>query len=173
MTPAVAPNKGTPQFWKLFHDTVHGPNTPHAHLMVGGEGNPRKRTQNKLELLEKMRSSGVWLVDASVTALYHRGSLASRRNDYRAVLQACWDAHIGEAVCGCNPSAVVIVGQGVGSAIGDRVRAVLGGSVEVITINQPNARMSKEAITRDRHTCSDLCRRHLVVTETTTMFGER
>ena len=59
---------------------------------------------------------------------------------------------------GCEPVAIVIVGPtaGVGFRYWDRARTLEGG-FEVIAINQPNARMSKEAITRDRHTCSELC----------------
>jgi hypothetical protein len=72
--------------------------------------------QNKLELLKEMRRVGVWLVDASVSAIYpHLRKLAT--GDYCAVLKACWESHIGEVLCGCAPSAVLIVGKRVDSAI--------------------------------------------------------
>jgi hypothetical protein len=157
--PAVTPNRGTPQFWRLFHDTVYGPTTPHTRLMKSGETDWQKRAQNKLDLLAKMQSAGIWLVDASVTALYQTGTpkLAANRDDFRDVLRACWESHTGEVVCGCAPSAILIVGKGVENAIGDCVHQDLGRSVKVVTINQPNARMSRQAITRDRRACFDLC----------------
>jgi hypothetical protein len=158
--PEVRPNTGTSQFWILFHDTVYGPNTPHTPLMKSGEKDWHKRTQNKLNLLEKMQSAGIWLVDASITALVRNNTKLARGVNFRAVLRACWESHIGDVVCGCAPSAVLIVGKGVESAIGDRVRHDLGRGVEVGTINQPNAHMSGKAVTRNRCACFDLCRRH-------------
>jgi hypothetical protein len=40
--PTVAPNRGTPQFWKLFHDAVYGSTIPHARVMRGGEADSQK-----------------------------------------------------------------------------------------------------------------------------------
>jgi hypothetical protein len=94
--------------------------------MRGGEADSEKRLQNKLDLLEKMRSAGIWLVDASVSALYREGALAASRDDFLEVLRACWESHVGEVVCRCAPSAVLIVGKGVEAAVGDRVRRDLG-----------------------------------------------
>lgn len=107
-----------------------------------------------------MGTASIWLVDASVTALVRDGTKLASGKDLLCALRACWDAHIGEVVCRCAPSVVLIVGEGVDSAIGDEVRQDLGRVVEVVTINQPNAPMSGETITRDRRACFDLCSRH-------------
>jgi hypothetical protein len=156
--PAVQRNGGTPQFWKLFHDTVYEPNTTLAPVMKTGERDGQKRVQNKSDSLEKMRSAGIWLIDASVTALYPKDTLANRA-DIPKVLQMCWESHIGEVVYGCAPSAILIVGKGVEAAIGDRVCQDIGRD-KVITINQPNAHMSEEVILRERRRCFDLCCRY-------------
>jgi hypothetical protein len=160
--PAVTPNRRgvSGQFWTLFHDTIDGPDIPHARLMCGGETDSQKRVRNKLDLLEKMRSAGIWLVDASVTALYPKGALAASGGDFLAILRACWESHVGEVVCRCPPSAVLIVGKGVETAVGKLVRKDLGDGVEVAVINQPAAFMSAEARAKDRRTCFDLCCRH-------------
>ncbi len=68
VTPAVFPNYGATQYWKLLHDTVRGPHQSHAGLMKGGETNAAKRIENKLELLKNVRQAGIWLVDASLPA---------------------------------------------------------------------------------------------------------
>jgi hypothetical protein len=155
--PAVTPNKGTPQFWKLFHDTIYGPTIPHARVLKTGETDCQKRVQNKLDLLRKMQSAGFWLVDASVTALYGNG-IKLTKSHYRDVLKACWESHIREVLRGCAPSAVLIIGAGVDFVIGDLVRQDLGGDVEVVRIYQPNARQFGEV---DRRKCFDLCCRYL------------
>jgi hypothetical protein len=45
----------------------------------------------------------------------------------------------------------------VDSAIGYRVRKNLGGGIEVVSIYQPNAPITREARDRDRQFCFDLC----------------
>jgi hypothetical protein len=119
---------------------------------------------NKLDLLNNMRGAGVWLLDASVTALYGNGIKLTKR-DYRAVLKACWRYHIREVLCGCEPSAVLIVGRGVHDAIGDCVRKALGVGVEVDEIYQPNAHQFGEV---DRRKCFNLCCRHRACIKTGT-----
>jgi hypothetical protein len=159
--PAVTPNpRGVSgQFWRLFHDTIYGPAIPHEGLTWGGETDSKKRVRNKLDLLEKMRNAGIWLVDASVTALYREGPLAARR-DFPAILRTCWASHVGEVVCQCAPSAVLIVGKGVEAAVGDAVRQNLGHGVELSVINQSNARRKAEDIANDRRECFAMCCRH-------------
>jgi hypothetical protein len=155
---AVTANKtGTPQFWKLFHDTIYGPTIPHAGVLKTGERDCQKRVQNKLDLLRKMQSAGVWLVDASVTALYGNG-IKLTPSHYRDVLKACWESHVREVLCGSAPSAVLIVGKGVDCAIGHLVRQDLEEDVEVVRIYAPNAREFGEV---DRRKCFDLCCRYL------------
>jgi hypothetical protein len=160
VTPRVTPNDGTPQYWKLFHDTIYEPTpTSHTRLLKTGEDNSQHRVRYKLNLLKEMRRAGVWLVDASVTALYHRGTNLAG-SSYRKVLKASWDYHIHDVLSMCAPSAILIVGKGVSFAIGDHVRQSFGRGIEVVTINQPNARRSREDIGRDRRICFDLCSRH-------------
>jgi len=77
----------------------------------------------KLTLLKEMQDAKIWLVDASVTALYRSGEgrlingPASER-----LLRACWEAHIGPLVTSCSPSAILIVGKGVCRAIVNLVK---------------------------------------------------
>ncbi len=155
------PNSDTIQYWKLFHDAVYGPDVLHEYLTRSGARNTQRRARNKLDLLEKVKTAGIWLVDASVTALYRKGRLVAGGDDRRVIL-ACWESHVGGVLSACQPSAVLIVGKGVESAVGDAVRRDLGRGVEVVTVNQPNARMSRETNVLDRRARFDLCSRHRV-----------
>jgi hypothetical protein len=161
--PEVRRNVGTPQYWKLFHDTLCEPTlTSNKGVMKTGERDRQQRVRNKLDLLNKMQGAGVWLIDASVTALVREGKMLVAPGDYRAVLNACWETHIREVLIECKPSlaAVLIVGRGVDDAIGDTVRRDLGDAVKIQTINQPNYPMSRDAIACNRRQCFDLCCRH-------------
>jgi hypothetical protein len=144
------------QFWKLLHDTVCGPTVPYTWLT---EKNCQERVGNKFDLLRKMRAAGVWLVDASITALFRKlEKLEKVKKDYRSVLKACWTSHVREVLYGCEPSAVVIVGKDVYDAIGGDVRKALGGSIKIDYIYQPQAHLSKQARDDDRRKCFELCR---------------
>jgi hypothetical protein len=62
-------------------------------VLKTGETDCQKRVQHRLDLLNKMQSAGVWLVDASVTALYDRGANLAG-SAYGKVLQVSWDLYI-------------------------------------------------------------------------------
>lgn len=160
--PSVPPNPSAHQFWTLFHDTVEGPDVSHCKLLKCGEPDLQRRVQNKLSLLREIRCAGIWLVDVSVTALYHpKRRLVKNNVAYKEILNVCWDKYVGGIVRGCKPSAILIVGKSVNRAIGDKIHSGLGAAkVEVVTINQPNARMDQEERAHSRRTCFELCRRH-------------
>ena len=50
--------------------------------MKSGEQRRDKRIANKLELLRTIRNAGIWLVDASISALYHARSRLAAGNTY-------------------------------------------------------------------------------------------
>jgi hypothetical protein len=160
VTPVVTPNKraAVAQYWRLFHDTVYEPTLDsHIRLLKKGEARSQQRMRNKLDLLNKMREAGVWLVDASVTALYHQGAKLTG-SGYDKVLKASWELYIRDVLFKCAPSAILIVGKRVESAIGDDVRQSLGCCIKVI--HQPNAHISRDQRNQDRRICFDLCSRH-------------
>ena len=139
------------QYWRLFHDAVSGPDAPRIR-----QRNPTARALAKLQLLKELKLAGIWLVDASIIALYPR---VVSGNDYKNVLQACWEAHVANVIAGCSPSAVLIVGKGVNGAVGDLVKQAAP-QAEVAVVNQPNARMTNDQTCKERLKVFDLCRRH-------------
>jgi hypothetical protein len=153
VAPKVSPNPGTWQYWKIFHDAVHDPAASHVRMWPQ---NATERVRAKLQVLNEMKRAGLWLVDASVTALYPRIV-----NDikYKKVLRACWELYIGDIILKCSASAVLVIGKGVYGAIGDLVNRVAQ-QAEIVVINQPNARMKPDEIHNQRCRIFDLCRRH-------------
>jgi hypothetical protein len=155
--PPVSRNSGTWQYWRLFRDAVRDPVTSIAEVR------PRNTTERvfvKLELLNELKRAGIWLVDASVTALYKPPSIRLVSGaTYNRVLKACWETHVAEVLANCSARAVLIVGKGVEAAIGKAVRQEMNKS-EVIVIRQPNARMARDEILSDRRKIFDLCGHH-------------
>jgi hypothetical protein len=157
----IKPNVGTPQYWRLLHDTIFEPTpTSHLRVMKSGEKDRAQRVLNKFELLRNMREGGIWLVDTSVCALVREGKRLVTGDAYISVIKACWDLHVREVLTACAPAAVLIVGKGVSSCIVGDVQSALGPKVELKGIRQPNARLSRKDIEFDRNACFDLCRRH-------------
>jgi hypothetical protein len=96
VVPSVSPNHGTWQYWRLFHDAARGPDAPLTEIR---QRNPGTRALAKLQLLRELKLAGVWLVDASVIALYPR---VVGGNDYISVLQACWETHVADVIACCS-----------------------------------------------------------------------
>jgi hypothetical protein len=154
VVPPVLRNGGTPQYWQLLHDAVRGPQVPLVE--ISREAKPGERIAAKLQLLNELKLAGIWLVDASITALY--GLPDKRRlsrRDYKNILEACWKAHVGGVLADCGASAVLIVGKGVNAAIGNLVSQA---SHKVAVIKQPNARMTREERCNQRRNVFDFCR---------------
>jgi hypothetical protein len=103
VSPSVEPNAGAAQYWKLLHDALYGPSHPHSGLMRSGEPNAQRRLENKLSLLHGLRASGIWLEDASISALYRAGKRVTRRPS--------WDYYVSEVVRSSAPVAVIVIGE--------------------------------------------------------------
>ena len=137
VSPSVAKNGGTWQYWRLFHDCLLGP-TVSAQRLTRREKNSDLRIQAKVDLLTRMREAGLWLVDASMTALCHRGKKLADGNDYTSALQISWDDHVGKVLSECSPTGVLIVGKAVARALSNFVQKAVPGA-EICVDSQPNA----------------------------------
>ena len=147
--------EGTPQFWRLLHDTVRGPEV--AHDCVLKTAGQRHCAGQRLNLLEAMKANGVWLVDASVTALYRPGG--KRVISGRPVvdlLNACWENHVREVVISSSPSCVLLIGKQYGGAIERAVRNAVPSAL-VETLQNPNARMTSEELAGYRQKVFSFC----------------
>jgi hypothetical protein len=156
----VTGNRGTPQYWKLFHDCIDGPDVSFDYL-TRKETSDRRRIEARLRLLNRMREAGLWLVDASVTALYHNGRRLAVGKAYREALEASWDAHVGQIVKESEPEAVVIVGKGVWKALSSRIEAVIDDPERIMVIHQPQARISALDRLEERRRCFEFCSKYL------------
>jgi hypothetical protein len=71
-----------------------------------------QRLQNKIHLLKNLRAKGIWLVDASIVAVYGNGVNVSRRSRTE-VLWKSWKLYTKQVVTSANPERVICVGKGV------------------------------------------------------------
>ncbi len=138
---AAPPNTGTRQFWELFYSCVHrnlfARAVPPRFYISRTSAAPRMR--NKLELLERLQDQGVWLVDASIAALYLPGRPKPSPAHIESVLQASWDSYAERVVAEASPDAILCVGYGVARALSARLDR---SRIPWSAVPQPNARIS-------------------------------
>ena len=145
-------NRGTWQFWKLFHSCING-NADCAPILKKGTPNNEKRIQNKINLLYSLKELGIWLVDTSIIALYNKGKKPKKLIMTEA-LQTSWDKYTGQIVKEANPDFVIVIGKGVKEALQGR----LPDNIDEIT--QPNAFLSAKEHLENWQKCYELCQKH-------------
>ena len=134
----VRSNFGTPQFWKLLAAAVDPALSP--QVVERTQPDLIVRVQTKLRVLETLKARGVWLLDASPVALYAASQPKPRTAVLEQALDLAWPVYTREAIREAAPRAVMIVGKMVHDRIGGRIRALLGPSVPVQWMYQPQAR---------------------------------
>ena len=134
-------NRGTPQFWKIFKsclDQVSG-NEDFSPVQVSLTKKLPTRIANKLDLLKRLKAQGIWLVDASIAALYIPGKDKPSAKSIETALHASWDGYIGSILEDAKPKAVLCIGFGVAQRMHERIDKL---GIPWGAVPQPNARLS-------------------------------
>ena len=153
----IAPNSGTWQYWKIFSSCVNSVETrPLASVQKGDSPAFEHRLRAKVDLLQRLKAMGVWLIDASVMALYTPGGGKPEPQIREQVLRACWDEYISGVVSESAPRKIIVVGKEVARVLAARLNAVTGG--DHITITQPQGLRSAVAIDEAYRTYQTACR---------------
>lgn len=158
---SVIGNRGTPQFWKTLY-ACQGDTSDQGFqkLLRSSRMSFQERIAAKVALLERLRDTGVWLVDASITALYQpRG----QRTDRRAVvktLTTCWDTYIRQVVAEASPKHIIVIGKGVACTLESRLRRV---SATITVLPQPQAHLSAAEHASIHKMYFDICKEACVV----------
>lgn len=132
------PNWGSPQFWKLLAAGVDPALAPQVVERTAPE--LLGRIAAKLKVLEGLKARGVWLLDACPVALYAASQPKPPMRLLAQSMDLAWGVYTREAIREAAPRAVMIVGKMVHDGIGGRIRAMLGPSVPVEWMYQPQAR---------------------------------
>jgi len=82
---------------------------------------------------------GVWLVDASLAALYLPGRPKPEPHIVQECIQTSWDMYVGQVIRTAKPSHIVCVGRGVARSLDDRLSGL---GIPATVVPQPNARLA-------------------------------
>ena len=84
--------------------------------LKSGTKAPSERIRNKIKLLLELKKQGIWLVDASIIALYNKGIKPS--NDvFNEVIKTSWNHYTKNLIADAKPNHVIIVGKGAALAV--------------------------------------------------------
>jgi hypothetical protein len=150
---ATSRNSGTPQFWKIFHSCLYPVTQNDDFAPVQAARTPLPiRVANKIAVLESLKAHGVWLVDASIAALYIPGRAKPSPQLIARALHVSWDGYICSVLVEAAPQAILCIGLGVARALQSRLDRL---GVPWAAVPQPNARLS----TADHFRIFDMYRR--------------
>lgn len=143
---------GTPQFWKILLSCRDSVKSSSDFAVVLGQSKYQQRLQNKIALLKYLKAKGIWLVDASIVALYNDGKKLP--NMFRA-LQESWQSYTRDVVLAANPEHVICIGKGVAGVVGGDLNRYFPGRYTVVS--QPNAHLSAQDHMSNFMTYSKIC----------------
>ncbi len=148
-------NGGTPQFWKIFLSCLKPITRNEDFAVVQATKTPfRERIANKISILDQLRASGVWLLDASIAALYTPGRPKPAAQVVHSVLQESWDSYIRSVIAEAAPEAILCIGLGVGRSLAFRLNQL---GTPWAAVPQPQARLSSAAHFRIFETYRRVC----------------
>jgi hypothetical protein len=143
---------GTPQFWKILYSCC---NTISSHAdfhPILRQTPTQQRIDNKIQILKQLKEQGVWLVDASIVALYKDSKKVPFMFE---ALRESWQSYTSEAVISSNPEHVICIGKGVAAVVRPDLEKHFNSRYTVIA--QPNAFLSSEAHLANFKMYSQIC----------------
>lgn len=145
---------GTP-FWKILYSCDNSVNGNRDFEPILSKTSYEQRIHNKINLLKNLKKKGVWLVDASIVALYDMGKKPSNAV-MSSIIRTSWEGYTREVVKESRPEHVIIIGKGVAKIIETGLQKLIGN--KYLVIPQPNARSSSKERLSNFKECGRLCR---------------
>jgi hypothetical protein len=97
---AVGKNTGTPQFWQILASCLRTVNSRYdfRDIQSSQTRNLKHRVDNKIRVLERLQAEGIWLVDASIAALYRPGLPKPVASLRRCLVRESWDTYVAQVL---------------------------------------------------------------------------
>ncbi len=146
---------GTPQFWKIFYSCLHSVTDIKDFSPVLSVTPYEQRVKNKVDLLLSLKQMGIWLVDASIVALYNDGE-KPKHKIMSSVIRKSWEYYTAGVIEEARPEHVICIGKGIDRLIGADVKETVGNRYTVIP--QPNAHLSSEEHMENFKKYGEICR---------------
>jgi len=143
---------GTPQFWKIFFSCCNTICSRADFHPILSQTPTKQRIGNKIKILKQLKEQGVWLVDASIVALYRDGKKIPFMSK---ALKESWQTYTRDIVIAAKPEHVICIGKGVAKVV--RLDLERHFASRHTVIDQPNAHLSSEEHLANYKTYSQIC----------------
>lgn len=152
-------NPGTWQYWKIF--AACGANSfedfeAEVEKVQKGTCNEfGQRLINKIILLRKLMSKGVWLVDSCIVSLY--GLEEKPKPEYRSKgILISWRNYISKLIERTNPEHIIVIGKGVYSTLEEYLKSM---NIDYTVVPQPQKHMDSQEIEEIHKIYNSICNR--------------
>lgn len=139
----IPTNRGTPQFWKIFVSCLNqNVNSEGKKILLTETPDFLERIRNKISMLEQLKKKGIWLVDASIVALYND----TRKPDsdmMERIIKISWRNYISKVIQEENPEKIIVIGKGVHRILERELRQT---NIPIHVQSQPQGIRTKEGI---------------------------
>jgi hypothetical protein len=154
----IKKNTGTWQFWKLFANCINIDKNP--EVLKKYQSDFKERIWCKVELLETLRKRGVWLLDASIIALYGYGR--RKKPPKRVIDEAIrisWGGFVEETITEQAKPRVLVIGKRVYCTLNEKLESLkIKGLIEMHDhIPQPQAHLSRDEQLNMLKKCYSFC----------------
>jgi hypothetical protein len=157
---SLARNPGTWQYWKIFSSCTTQPSSESFNQILKKTNiDPTARLVAKTDLLLRLRELGVWLIDASILALYTPGGGKPQYKTRKQILECCWDNYICDQIKAANPKSIIVIGGEVMKTLHSRLAAINKSGIDLYPVPQPQKRMKSDEIRNVHQTYFDVCQK--------------
>jgi len=150
----VPTNRGTPQFWKIFVSCLNQNfNSEGKKILLSKTPEFLQRISNKISVLEQLKEKGVWLVDASIVALYND----TRKPDpdmMERIIKISWKSYVSKVIQDRNPEKIIVIGKGVHKILERELRQT---NIPIHVQSQPQGIRTKAGIIEASEKYYKLC----------------
>ncbi len=136
-------NSRTWQFWRIFTSCVsQNPSSKFGKLEKGETPDFYQRLCNKISVLEQLKENGIWLVDASIVALYIK-NVKPDPKIINGIIKICWNQYISQIIYENKPEKIIVIGKEVGKILKDELEGLKKVGINFYVLNQPRMLKSK------------------------------
>ena len=150
----VTTNRGTPQFWKIFVSCLNQNfDSEGKKILLSQTPEFLQRIRNKISVLEQLKEKGIWLVDASIVALYND----TRKPDpdmMERIIKISWKSYVSKVIQDTNPEKIIVIGKGVHKILERELRQT---NIPIHVQSQPQGIRTKTGIIEASEKYYQLC----------------
>ena len=147
-------NSGTPQFWKIFASCINQDlYTESGKIQLSKTPNFYQRLNNKISLLGKLKERGIWLVDASIVALYNDNIKPSPKI-MKEIIEISWEQYVSKVIQEIKPEKIIVIGKGVSKILEDKLKKI---NIPFHVQSQPQGIRSKKNLDETFEKYYEIC----------------